>query len=359
MARQRIDDWTDPFRKPRSPRPAPPVGNPFLRPDAPGPYRRKGTDSKGLKGRIPGVPIDMGPLWDGRGSGGSGIDPAAAAAAAAAEAAAEAAAKAAARAQSEKENAATQDIINTLLSMREGYLTGRDKQLENADAIFAEALTGIGSQYDQTIADLGHAQRRNEEDEGAKTGAIRSNRAREQTSIQEQLIAQGAGETDALRSMVQAFENADANQLEVTTSYADTLNSVDSNVRQTNAATENARRNAWGQKEDSRAQAYEDYYKNYTQLMTDVQRTAAGNTNVDSDYSVAFNPDFQGLNILDEVKRYAGEVYDWEAPDATWAGAWAGQKKNIGGKKTTATSLAGLTTLGGLKRAEGVDLREW
>ena len=36
-----------------------------------------------------------------------------------------------------------QDIIDALLSMREGYLTGRDKQLENADEIFSEALTGI------------------------------------------------------------------------------------------------------------------------------------------------------------------------------------------------------------------------
>jgi len=270
----------------------------------------------------------------------------------------EAAAKKAGKAQTAKENSNTQKIINTLIKSVQGYTAGRDQSLANATAIFTEGLKGVGSQYTQTVADLQFSQDQNEADETSKTYANRANRAREQQSITEQMLSQGAGETDQLRGMVQAFENADANQLDVTTAYYDTMNSVNSGLRQANMDTENARRNVWGQKEEARGQAYENFYNNYTQLWTDAQRTAASNSNINSAYSTAFNPTFGGKDPLKEATRYAGDIYKWKAPTAGWAEDWADKDTQLGAQVTTPTLAAAATKLGPIKRAEGASLRK-
>ena len=267
-----------------------------------------------------------------------------------------AAAKKAGKSQSAKENSNTQKIINTLIGATKGYVAGRDQSLANAKAIFSEGIKSLNSQYGQTVADLQASQDQNEADETSKTFANRENRAREGQSILDQMVAQGAGETDVLRGMVQAFENADANQLDVTTAYYDTRNSVNSGLRQANASTENARRNVWGQQQDSKAQAWENFYNNYTQLWTDAQRTAASNTNVNSAYSTAFNPKFGGKDPLKEATKYAGDVYKYQAPTAGWAENWTGKDTELGQKFTTPTNAAAVTRLGGLKRAEGATL---
>jgi hypothetical protein len=289
----------------------------------------------------------------------------AAAAAAAAQARAEASAKAelaaqkaAGKSQTKKENANTQKIINTLLGSIKGYTAGRDQSLKNAASVFNTGISSLQSQYGQTVADLQASQDQNEADETSKTFANRANRAREQQSILDQIQSQGAGETDALRSLVQAFENQDANQLDITTSYYDSLNSANSGLRQANAANENARNNLWGQKEDSRAQAWENFYNNYTQIFTDAQRTAASNSNINSAYSTAFNPTFGGKDPLKEATRYAGKQYAWKAPATGWAGDWAGKVTELGQKVTTPTLGAAATRIGGLKRAEGATLRK-
>ena len=270
----------------------------------------------------------------------------------------EAAAKKAGKSQTAKENSNTQKIINTLIGSIKGYTAGRDQSLANATAIFNEGIKGVSSQYTQTLGDLQFSQDQNEADETSKTYANRSNRAREQQSLMEQMLSQGAGETDQLRGMVQAFENADANQLDVTTAYYDTMNSVNSGLRQANMDTENARRNVWGQKEEARGQAYENFYNNYTQIWTDAQRTAASNSNINSAYSTAFNPTFGGKDPLKEATRYAGDIYTWKAPKTGWAENWADKDTLIGAQVTTPTMAAAATKLGPIKRAEGANLRK-
>lgn len=273
-------------------------------------------------------------------------------------AAAQAAANAAGRAQAQKENDNTQAIINALLGSLAGYAKGRDTQVANADSVYKNALLGVESQYGQSLADLLRTTHINEADETAKTFANRTNRARERQSLLEQAASQGAGETDQLRALVQAFENADANQLEVTQAYQDTLNGINSSLNQANSNTENARRNAWGNLQDATSQAWNEYYKNYSQVFTDVQRTAASNNNIDSESSVAFNANFQGYNPTAEATRYVGLVRPWAAADENDMTQWGAKQTRVG-RQTTPTQGAPLTRIGGVKAAEGADLRRW
>lgn len=314
-----------------------------------------GPKSKG-SGVIPGAPQDgSGGLWAGNSSVANSAARAAADAQAKADAAANAA-KAAARSQSSKENANTQRVIDTLFGTLKGYRSGRDQALKNAQAVLRASITGLDRQYTQTVDDLESSTDRNEADEAAKTFANRSNRARESRALLEQLVSQGAGETDQLRGMVQAFTNADANQLDVTSAYYDTLNNINSSLRQANSSTENARRNAWGQAEDARAQAYTDFANNYTQVWTDIQRTAASNSNIDSEYSEGFKADFHGKDPYKEAASQAGYTYEWKPPKEDWAQGWKGKETKLG-QDTSTQSMGATTLLGGLRRAEGATLR--
>ena len=196
----------------------------------------------------------------------------------------------------------------------------------------------------------------NEEDEGSKSFAAKSNFARERRSLQEQAALQGAGETDQLRAQVQALSNLDANLREVNTAYQDTRESVNNGRRQANITTETARNNAWGAREEARTKAAEDYYANYTQTWTDIQRTAASNTNISSDYSTAFKANFGGKDPLKEASKMAGKTREWKAPKKDWATTWKGKaSKDIGRDVNTGP----VVTTTGPQRAEGVTLQRW
>ena len=265
-------------------------------------------------------------------------------------------AKSAGRRQTAKENKNTQDIIDTLIRSIEGYRSGYRTQRKNADAIFKNTLGSLGSQYRQTIGDLKSTQGLNEEDEGSKSFAAKSNFSRERRSLQEQASLQGAGETDQLRAQVQALSNLDANLREVNTAYQDTRESVNSGRRQANITTETARNNAWGAREEARTKAAEDYYANYTQTWTDIQRTAASNTNIGSDYSTAFKANFGGKDPLKEASKAAGKTREWQAPKKNWATTWKGKAtKDIGRDVNTGP----VVTTTGPQRAEGVTLQRW
>ena len=269
---------------------------------------------------------------------------------------AEAKAKRAGKAQTAKENKNTQDIIDTLIRSIEGYRSGYRTQRKNADAIFKNTLGSLDSQYRQTIADLKSTQGLNEEDEGSKNFAAKSNFARERRSLQEQAALQGAGETDQLRAQVQALNNLDANLREVNAAYQDTRESINSARRQANITTETARNNAWGAREEARTKALEDYYANYTQTWTDIQRTAASNTNISSDYSTAFQANFRGKDPLKEASKAAGKTREWQAPKKGWATTWKGKaSKEMGRDVNTGPTV----TMTGPQRAEGVTLQRW
>ena len=302
---------------------------------------------------IPGVPTSSSPYdW-----AGVGTPPPAGKSDAEKRADAEAAkAKRAGKAQTAKENKNTQDIIDTLIRSIEGYRSGYKQQQKNADAIFKNTLGSLDSQYQQTIEDLASTQGLNEEDEGAKSFAAKSNFARERRSLQEQAALQGAGETDQLRAQVQALGNLDANLREVNTAYQDTRESVNSGRRQANITTETARNNAWGSREEARTKAAEDFYANYTQTWTDIQRTAASNTNIGSDYSTAFQANFRGKNPRTEASKNAGKTRVWQAPKKGWATTWSGKAStDLGRDVNTGPAM----TMTGPQRAEGVTLQRW
>ncbi|QKY80400.1 hypothetical protein SEA_PABST_42 [Microbacterium phage Pabst] len=254
------------------------------------------------------------------------------------------------------ENQATQSILDALLASINGFTTGRDTQLKNADDSLNRTLEGIISNYALATADYEDSALANNEDFDAKTNANVANRARERMSLLQQTASQGAGETDQLRAQIQAFLNASANQLEVNTANADTERSILSQIANSNSQAEAQRRSAWAQYQEARGGAMNDFYKNYADTMTNAQRTVAQNSNVDSDSSEGFVADTKGYNLTEEASRYAGQTYREEKASDDWVKNFPGRRVGQKGRAASA-SRAGTTTISAPKAAEGSTLR--
>ena len=278
----------------------------------------------------------------GGGGGGGGIS------------AAESTARKAGKEKSDKENKATQDIIDALLNSLGGYEKGRDIKISNADKGLEKTLEGVLSSLRLAVQDYDETGEANEQDQASKSAANVTNRARERTSLLQQAASQGAGETDQLRAQIQAFLNSDANQLEVDRSFSDTQRQINSQVAGANSQAETARRSAWNQNQEAIGSAWDEFWKNRGDVFTNVQRTAAGNTNVDSDYSNAFNANLRGHDPVEEASEAAGKTYTVQEKDDEFfkQGRAFGRKR-----KPSSTSQAGATTIKAPKSAEGSTLR--
>lgn len=282
--------------------------------------------------------------------------------AAAAAAAAEAAAKKAGKDQTARENANTQMIIDSLLGSLKGYASGRDTQIKNANTSLEAALAGILSNYTKTVADYQKTGEANEQDEASKSAANLTNRARERTSLLEMAASQGAGETDQLRAQIQAFNNADANQLEISRSFFDTERSINSQIAGANNQAETSRRSADNQAQEAITNAWSEFWKNESDVYTNVQRTAAQNSNIDSDYSTGFNPNFGGMSQQDLISKATanvGRVRETETRDEKFFSEWDG-KQGARRRRLNSANQAAAVTIAAPKAAEGATLRsEW
>ena len=294
----------------------------------------------------------------GSGGGGGGMSASERAArnAASAAAAAESKAKTAGKDQTAKENANTQKIIDALLGGLKGFEAGRDTQLKNAATTLEAALRGITSNYANAVADYDKTGDANEQDEASKTAANIANRARERMSLLEQAASQGAGETDQLRAQLQAFQNFDNNANEITRSFYDTQRSLNSQINNANSQAESSRRSAWQQNQESVISAESEYNKNISDTWTNIQRTAAQNTNIDSDYSEGFTADFKGKDPVKEASRLIGRVPTAKEKDEKWYSDFKGRRGERD-RTTSATNRAASTTIKAPKAAEGATLR--
>ena len=280
----------------------------------------------------------------GGGGGGGGIS------------ASEASARRAGKSQSAKENAATQNILDALFGSIKGFESGRDTQLKNADDALNRTLEGILANYSSAVTDYEDSADANAADYDSKTNANVANRARERMSLLQQAASQGAGETDQLRAQVQAFLNSNANQLELDTARTDTERSILSQIANANSQAESQRRSAWAQNQEARGSAMNEFYKNYSDTMTNAQRTAAQNTNVDGDFSEGFKADLKGYDLVKEASRYAGQTYREEKQTDDWYRQFKGRRE--GEKRQTAsTARAASTTISAPRAAEGATLR--
>ena len=263
---------------------------------------------------------------------------------------------AAARASSRKQNEATAALVDQQRQLIDAFATQRDIKLANIARAFTDSDARLLENYRTALAGLEGTRANNEKAEADTSFGNVSNAIRERASLLAEAAANGAGESDLLRTQLQALRNYSANQGEVNRSFYDTLQSINNSVTALNNDTANSRTNLYNQREADREAAWANFANQTADAWTQIMNIESANTNVDSDTSEAYNRRF-----ADAGSRAAAAVrnsYRRQAIPAGWTD-WEG-KGSAEGRRLTSNNKAATVNLGGpVRRPEGATLRRW
>lgn len=102
----------------------------------------------------------------------------------------------------------------------------------------------------------------------AQTGINEQNLVRERNSALSEAMAQGAGESDALRAMMMSLRNWNANQTEIERGYFDTLRSIQSGQTDLETDTRTALVNNAIQRNSDKEMLWTNYYNQRSEIWT-------------------------------------------------------------------------------------------
>lgn len=342
----------------------------------------------------------------GANSGGGGGQSSAASAAAAAAAAAKAAANAAARNSATANKNALQQAIDAAFAqksanqakldaltklVKEDLAKSRDTKIASIQADLSVLMDQAQANYASALGDINTGLRSNEKAESDSTFANLANRAREKMDLVTQALSMGAGESDVLKTQLQALRNWNANQGEINRSYFDTLNSTNAALTDLNTGTKTTMTGYELDANQRRSQVWDDFYQGMSDSYTQMDNLATNNYLLDQEIA-ANQANMAGQNALlawiesgknaddfklpttspSQVKPYEGfadEAAEWAGK--TWENPgvseetlnWQGQQAQRGQLNTsqawnaqTNTADKGAATK---KRPEGATLRRW
>ena len=127
-----------------------------------------------------------------------------------------------------------------------------------------EAKDAAAQRYDAFLT----AGQNAEIDTGRVAEAGVSNMVRERSETMTQLLTQGAGETDAMRALLTAARNWQANAGEANRAYYDSMASTNAGITDLSLDTETAMANAWRGAESEKDRLWQDYYKSRADTYT-------------------------------------------------------------------------------------------
>jgi hypothetical protein len=191
------------------------------------------------------------------------------------------------------------------------------------------------------------------------------NMTRERADAMAQLVQQGAGETDTMRSMLMAARNMQANASEANRSYFDTVRSINTGITDLNVDTKTALSNMYMSAEQERDRLYTDYYSRrgeaYTQLgnirgqQQDLYEQA-GEMGVKAGKGEMAQTEKQRDTAYGNASKEIGNDYK-QKPLPDWVKNYKGQGKVA--ERQSNTNLAAAVTIGKAEKAEGASLRRW
>lgn len=197
------------------------------------------------------------------------------------------------------------------------------------------------------MGSLSLAKRDNEKAEADASFGNLTNRARETTDLLAQSAAQGAGETDVLRTQLMALRNWDANQQDVNRSYFDTMRSTNTAMTDLTADTKHARVNLATEALADEEQVWANYYNQRADAYTQIGNIHSNPT------SDSYN---KKSTAFDSMAKEASS--NWKNPGVgTNITGWTGAK--VTEDKLNNTQMQNAARPVNLKRPEGSTLKKW
>lgn len=271
-------------------------------------------------------------------------------------AAAQAAANAAGKASSRRENENTRSLVEQQHALLDAFGKSRDVKLGNIQKAMDAAQALLLKNYGITLGSLEGNALGNEKAEADASFSNVSNAVRERASLLDQAASMGAGETDLVRTQLQALRNYSANQGEVNRSFFDTLQSINNSINSLNSDTSTSRTNIFNQAESDRESAQANYNNQLSDTWTQIGNIENANTNTNSDSSEAYNKLYADAGA--QAAAAVGNAYQRQtAPDSLLEWDGKGTKKDAA---LTSSNQAASINLGGpQKKPEGATLRTW
>lgn len=184
------------------------------------------------------------------------------------------------RAESIRQNKVTRQQADAQFRLLQRFGRRRRLQLGNIDKALRTADSALLKSYKATSGQLAGARSDNEKAEASASFANTTNLQRESSDLQTQTAAVGAGESDTLRTQLQAIRNWDANQQEVGRSFFDTLRTVNSSITDLNNDTRTSRINLRQEANTDREQIWSNYYDRMADTWTTIYNIEGSNPNL-------------------------------------------------------------------------------
>ena len=270
----------------------------------------------------------------------------------------------------------------------------RDNALKMLDEALDAKLAQLQKTFDLASADFAVNLRDNEKSESDASFTNIANRARERQDLVTQALSQGAGESDVLKSQLQALRNWSVNQGDINRSFFDTRASINAGITDLNTSTQQGRMNEELSTNMAKADRWDDFYESMASSYSDMANLDQSNYLLSGEIAAAEKQRGYSegvLNWLNEGKNFA----DYETPrletmaaakaapyeskyadlaaqmtGSTWTNPGVSDKtKNWQGMEQSQTTLTNTqpwnaqdNTEGGTptkKRPEGATLRRW
>ena len=295
--------------------------------------------------------------------------------------------------ESRSQKTTNQRKLDALKELVGGDLAkSRDTNLAAIAADLKLLLDPAMSNYNDTIGGLNTTLRDNESAEADASFSNMANRGRETQDVVTQALSQGAGESDVLKTQLQALRNWNQNQSDINRSYFDTLTSTNSAIEDLNVGTKNTMQGYELDANQRRGDQYKDYYDAMADSYTQMDNLASNNFLLDQeiaanqanlaeqdallkwldagknaeDYEVK---DTKKTNATSKAARQAFTGYAAQAADfagRSWKNPGVSKEtKNWEGQETQVNPLASSqawaaqTNQPTRKRPEGATLRRW
>lgn len=142
-----------------------------------------------------------------------------------------------------------------------GLTKARRQDIRDIERALLSQLTEAKDAAEQRYNAFLTAGQNSEIDTGRVLEAGISNTVRERQEAMTQLLTHGAGETDAMRAMLMAARNWQANAGEANRAYYDTMASTNAGITDLSLDTETAMANAWRGAESEKDRLWKEYYK--------------------------------------------------------------------------------------------------
>ena len=151
-----------------------------------------------------------------------------------------------------------------------GHAKVRDNALAALDASLTAKLAQIKDTFLTSFGDFQVNQRDNESAVNDASFGNLVNRAREKQDVVQQALSQGAGESDVLKSQLQALRNWASNQSDVNRSYFDTRTSINAGITDLNNTTKTGMMNEEMSTNAARASRWDDFYESMGSAYSDM-----------------------------------------------------------------------------------------